>query len=137
MVVGLLFTFIDASEVVHRIARVFIGFLGFWPLSSLSRYLTCVSDPRLSQVVLGMTFKNPIGLAGGLAKDKLVLTGLENLGFGFLEIGTFTKSPQAGNPKPRLFRYLNEGALINRMGFNNLELSPLFPPFFKGKEVLS
>lgn len=67
----------------------------------------------------GMTFRNPVGLAAGLDKNGDFLDGLSRLGFGFLEIGTVTPRPQAGNPKPRLFRLPNDQALINRMGFNN------------------
>lgn len=69
--------------------------------------------------VMGLTFKNPVGLAAGLDKNGDCLEGLAALGFGFLEIGTVTPRPQAGNPKPRLFRLPEHEAIINRMGFNN------------------
>lgn len=69
--------------------------------------------------VMGLTFKNPVGLAAGLDKNGDCLDGLSALGFGFLEIGTVTPRPQAGNPKPRLFRLPEHEAIINRMGFNN------------------
>jgi len=69
--------------------------------------------------VMGLTFKNPVGLAAGLDKNGDCLDGLCALGFGFLEIGTVTPRPQAGNPKPRLFRLPEHEAIINRMGFNN------------------
>lgn len=69
--------------------------------------------------VMGLTFKNPVGLAAGLDKNGDCLDGLAALGFGFLEIGTVTPRPQAGNPKPRLFRLPEHEAIINRMGFNN------------------
>lgn len=73
----------------------------------------------LSKELFGLRFKNPIGLAAGFDKNALYLTELEALGFGFVEIGTVTPRPQAGNDKPRLFRLPKDKALINRMGFNN------------------
>jgi dihydroorotate dehydrogenase len=66
-----------------------------------------------------LRFKNPIGLGAGFDKNAKYLRELETLGFGFVEIGTVTPLPQAGNPKPRLFRLPKDKALINRMGFNN------------------
>lgn len=69
--------------------------------------------------VMGLTFKNPVGLAAGLDKNGDYIDSLAALGFGFIEIGTVTPRPQAGNPKPRLFRIPEHQAIINRMGFNN------------------
>jgi dihydroorotate dehydrogenase len=65
----------------------------------------------------GLTFANPVGLAAGYDKDALGWRGLAALGFGHIEVGTITPHPQAGNPKPRLFRLIEERAVINRMGF--------------------
>lgn len=76
-------------------------------------------DPRLKVSVLGLDFPNPIGLAAGLDKDARVPDAMLGLGFGFVEVGTLTPLPQAGNPQPRLFRLPADGALINRLGFNN------------------
>jgi len=73
-------------------------------------------DPR---EVMGLTFPNPVGLAAGLDKDGTYIDGLAALGFGFIEIGTVTPRPQAGNPRPRIFRLPEARALINRLGFNN------------------
>ena len=67
----------------------------------------------------GLQFKNPVGLGAGFDKNAKYLRELECLGFGFVEIGTVTPLPQAGNEKPRLFRLPKDKALINRMGFNN------------------
>ena len=75
--------------------------------------------------VMGLRFPNPVGLAAGLDKDGICVDGLGALGFGFLEIGTVTPRPQAGNPKPRLFRLPEHEALINRMGFNNVGVDAL------------
>ncbi len=68
---------------------------------------------------LGLRFPNPVGLAAGLDKNGAHLDALAALGFGFIEIGTITPRPQAGNPQPRLFRLPAHQAIINRMGFNN------------------
>ncbi|OQP64815.1 dihydroorotate dehydrogenase [Niastella vici] len=77
------------------------------------------ANGALSKELFGLRFKNPVGLAAGFDKNALYLTELEALGFGFVEIGTVTPKPQAGNDKPRLFRLPKDKALINRMGFNN------------------
>jgi dihydroorotate dehydrogenase len=66
-----------------------------------------------------LAFKNPVGLAAGFDKDGKYINAMASLGFGFIEVGTVTPLPQAGNPKPRLFRLPKDEALINRMGFNN------------------
>jgi dihydroorotate dehydrogenase len=76
-------------------------------------------DKALEIRVLGTIFRNPVGLAAGFDKDAVAIDGLARLGFGFLEAGTVTVFPQAGNPRPRLFRLTKDGAVINRMGFNN------------------
>jgi dihydroorotate dehydrogenase len=75
--------------------------------------------PSLQKNIFGLQFKNPVGLGAGFDKNALYLRELEALGFGFVEIGTVTPKPQAGNDKPRLFRLPKDKALINRMGFNN------------------
>jgi dihydroorotate dehydrogenase len=75
--------------------------------------------PSLQRELFGLNFKNPVGLGAGFDKNALYLNELEALGFGFVEIGTVTPKPQAGNDKPRLFRLPEDKALINRMGFNN------------------
>lgn len=75
--------------------------------------------PPSPRAVAGITFPNPVGLAAGMDKNALALPAWEALGFGFAEIGTVTALPQPGNPKPRLFRYPAQQALINRFGFNN------------------
>ena len=77
-------------------------------------------DPQiLRQRLWGLDFANPVGLAAGYDKDARVPDALLDLGFGFVEIGTVTPRPQPGNPKPRLFRLEEDGAAINRMGFNS------------------
>jgi len=77
-------------------------------------------DPRvLQQTLFGMLFPNPVGLAAGFDKDAEVYQRTLDLGFGFVELGSVTPRPQAGNPRPRLFRLTADRAVINRMGFNN------------------
>ncbi len=71
------------------------------------------------KTVFGLTFRNPIGLAAGLDKNGVALPAWAALGFGFIEIGTVTAKAQPGNPKPRIFRFAEQEALINRLGFNN------------------
>ena len=83
------------------------------------RHLFSVENRRLERRVMGLTFKNPVGLAAGFDKDGKYFEDLTALGFGFIEIGTVTPRPQDGNPQPRLFRLPQDEALINRMGFNN------------------
>ncbi len=76
-------------------------------------------DPILATRVAGLNLANPIGLAAGFDKDARAARGLLRAGFGFIECGTVTPLAQAGNPRPRLFRLTADGAVINRMGFNN------------------
>ncbi len=76
-------------------------------------------DPRLAVDLFGLRFPNPLGLAAGLDKDGTAFPALAALGFGAVELGTVTATPQPGNDRPRLFRLLEDDALINRMGFNN------------------
>lgn len=75
--------------------------------------------PSLTTEVAGLRFANPVGIAPGFDKNAEVPDALLRLGFGFAEVGTITPLPQAGNPRPRLFRLVEDRAVINRMGFNN------------------
>ncbi|MCQ4631351.1 quinone-dependent dihydroorotate dehydrogenase [Shinella sp. CPCC 100929] len=77
------------------------------------------ADPRLAQTIAGLTFPNPLGMAAGYDKNADVPEALLRLGFGFTEIGTVTPRAQEGNPKPRIFRLVEDDAVINRLGFNN------------------
>lgn len=81
-------------------------------------------DPAMHVHVLGRTFKNPIGLAAGFDKNAEAIYGLQAQGFGHIECGTVTVKPQAGNPKPRIFRLVEDEAVINRLGFNNEGIGP-------------
>jgi len=84
-----------------------------------------VSDPILQTQLAGLDLSNPIGLAAGYDKNAQVPDALLKLGFGFVECGAVTPRPQAGNPKPRLFRLTKDQAVINRMGFNNEGLAQI------------
>ena len=77
------------------------------------------ADPRLAQTVFGLPFPNPVGIAAGYDKDARVPDAVLGLGCGFAEVGTITPKPQVGNPQPRVFRLVNDNAVINRLGFNN------------------
>jgi len=78
-----------------------------------------VADGILSQELFGRTFANPVGLGAGFDKNATMIRGIQALGFGFTEIGTVTPLPQPGNPKPRMFRHIEEETIQNAMGFNN------------------
>nr|WP_211108136.1 quinone-dependent dihydroorotate dehydrogenase [Azospirillum sp. OGB3] len=81
-------------------------------------------DPILRTRVMGLDFANPVGLAAGFDKNAEVVDAMLRLGFGFVEAGSVTPRPQPGNPRPRLFRAPEQGAVINRLGFNNEGLEP-------------
>lgn len=84
-------------------------------------YPSCTAkpDPRLAQTLWGQSFTNPVGLAAGFDKNADVIAPMLSMGFGFVEVGTVTPKPQAGNPRPRVFREPSHNAVINRMGFPN------------------
>jgi dihydroorotate dehydrogenase len=101
---------------------------GFWLIRAAAavpgvalalRRVLAPRDPALRVRALGLDFPGPLGLAAGFDKDGEGVVGLAALGFGFVEVGTVTARPQPGNPKPRMFRFPAERALVNRMGFNN------------------
>ena len=77
------------------------------------------TSPQLQVSLAGIPCPNPVGLAAGYDKNAEALRGLQHAGFGFLEVGAATPRPQPGNPKPRVFRLREDGAIINRLGFNN------------------
>lgn len=79
----------------------------------------CAPDPSLRVRALGIDFPSPFGLAAGFDKNATAIRGLGEIGFGHVEVGTLTRHAQPGNPKPRMFRLIEDRALVNRMGFNN------------------
>jgi dihydroorotate dehydrogenase len=109
--------FLTDAERIHHVTLSLLG-------SSFGRLLAPIAsgagDPAASPVeLMGLRFRNRVGLGAGFDKDGVAIAGWAALGFGFVELGTVTPRPQAGNPKPRLFRLAKDSALINRMGFNN------------------
>ena len=109
------------AETAHRLTLKLLDVLYATGLLKLF-----VRRPPASPVkVMGLTFPNRIGLAAGLDKNGDHIDALAACGFGFIEIGTVTPKPQDGNPKPRLFRAVQDRAIINRMGFNNKGVSHL------------
>ncbi len=107
-------------ETAHTFASLGLRTSAHFPV--LLRLLTkqyFVSDKKLEQKIFGRTFKNPVGLGAGFDKNGQYISAMPTLGFGFTEIGTVTPQPQAGNPKPRLFRLVEDNSIQNAMGFNN------------------
>ena len=104
-------------ETAHHLAIGSLRFASHIPLllAQLRRFAPIPSPTNL----FGLTFPNPVGLAAGFDKNGVALPAWEALGFGFIEIGTVTAHGQPGNPRPRIFRYPAQQALINRLGFNN------------------
>lgn len=90
----------------------------------------------LEREVFGLQFKNPVGLAAGFDKNAELIGPLTDLGFGFVEIGTVTPRPQDGNSKPRLFRLVQDEAIINRMGFNNQGIEEIRLNLLKSKRKI-
>ena len=115
-----------SPEAAHRVTFQLLDLAAaFPPTRWLLRSMFCLPDQGLEKTVLGLTFPNAVGLAAGFDKDGKHIPGLACLGFGFVEVGTVTPIAQEGNPQPRLFRLLQDKALINRMGFNNEGLDAL------------
>lgn len=109
----------DPETAHNRVTGGLHAFTKIWGAKSLIQSLYAISDPRLEREVFGLKFKNPVGLAAGFDKNAAYIEEMADLGFGFIEIGTVTPRPQPGNDKPRMFRLVEDEALINRMGFNN------------------
>ncbi|KAJ1626075.1 dihydroorotate oxidase [Pavlovales sp. CCMP2436] len=105
------------AERVHRIGVEIAG--RPWLVRLLGFADDARDAPCLRSVVWGVEFANPIGLAAGYDKNGESIAGLATMGFGFVEVGSVTPQPQAGNPKPRVFRLLEDRAVINRYGFNS------------------
>lgn len=109
------FIFLLPPECAHHMALKTLA-------SGLLPSRTLPALPRLTQNLWGLSFPHPVGLAAGCDKNASAIDGIASQGFGFIECGTVTPHPQAGNPKPRVFRLKNEQGIINRLGFNNAGL---------------
>jgi dihydroorotate dehydrogenase len=127
----------DPERVHHLALRALSSRPGRW----LAPLAGGVGDPSRDPVeLMGLRFRNRVGLGAGFDKDGVAIRGWAALGFGFVELGTVTPRPQAGNPRPRLFRLPTDRALVNRMGFNNAgagalaariaDARPYLPPGF-------
>lgn len=109
----------DAEKAHHLSFSLLKGVAKLPFAKSIMRSLFVVEHPSLEREVFGLKFKNPVGIAAGFDKNAVLIDELACLGFGFIEIGTLTPKGQAGNDTPRLFRLVEDNAIINRMGFNN------------------
>jgi len=110
---ALLFRF--DPETAHQFTLQLLRIGGIEPIHSILHAI--YSIPSKPVQAFGLTFKNPVGLAAGYDKNAVAIKGLSALGFGHIEVGTVTPKPQPGNPRPRVFRLLEDEAVINRMGF--------------------
>ena len=102
-------------EIAHHLTLQLMQIGGMQPINAILHAM--YSAPSKPVEVFGLTFKNPVGLAAGYDKDGIAVRGLSALGFGHIEVGTVTPLPQPGNPKPRVFRLMEDEAVVNRMGF--------------------
>ena len=113
------FAFKLDAEMAHELTLKSMSLLGPW-VNNIP------TDPRFELKSMGLKFQSPIGLAAGLDKNAIAINFLTYLPFSFVEVGTVTPLPQDGNPKPRLFRYIEEESLRNCMGFNNAGAEVVF-----------
>lgn len=107
-------------ENAHHLAELFLRLPNISPLFLDTVFQdNFINDARLRQNIFNVNFFNPIGLGAGFDKNATMIRGAKTLGFGFTEVGTITLRAQDGNPKPRMFRHIQENSLQNAMGFNN------------------
>lgn len=107
-------------ETAHHLAETFLRLPNICPLAFNGMIEeNFINSDYLRQELFGRTFANPVGLGAGFDKNATMIRGMQALGFGFTEIGTITPKAQPGNPKPRMFRHIEEESLQNAMGFNN------------------
>lgn len=129
--------FLIDPEKVHNIIFSSIKILFKFPfVKFLVSKFYIIDDSRLEKSLFGIKFKNPVGLAAGFDKNAQLYEELTSFGFGFIEIGTVTPKPQSGNPKKRLFRLVEDSAIINRMGFNNIGVEEVIENLKKNKSTL-
>jgi len=131
----LCFSWMDAER-AHKIGFTLIKTAHTVGAGALMRRMFA-PPPSLQTTALGLTFPTPFGLAAGFDKEGKGINALANLGFGHIEVGTITGQPQAGNPQPRLFRLVEDRAVINRMGFNNDGAAAVAPRLAKALEELA
>ena len=128
------FLFQMAPEKAHHLTVALLKLVLSIPvINQIFRSAYRLEDSTLNRELMGLQFKNPVGLAAGFDKDGKYFRPMTALGFGFIEVGTVTPKGQAGNPQPRLFRLPQDEALINRMGFNNEGVEALVSRLQAGK----
>ncbi|MBQ0006860.1 MAG: quinone-dependent dihydroorotate dehydrogenase [Alistipes sp.] len=109
-----------SPERIHNMTMKILRIVSFMPLGNkVLEWLYSFNNPSLEREIFGLKFKNPVGFAAGFDKNGDYYNTIAALGFGFMEIGSLTPEPQPGNPKPRIFRLIQDKAIINRMGINN------------------
>ena len=129
--------FLFDAELIHEFSVFSIKLFNKIPLSDyIIKKFFYVDDKRLERNILGLKFKNPVGLAAGFDKNAECYNEFSNFGFGFIEIGTVTPIPQPGNPKKRIFRLVEDKSLINRLGFNNKGLSSIVNNLKKQRDII-
>lgn len=114
-----LFFSLDPETAHHTVSGGLQSFCKLWGGKRLLKSVYGFEHPNLEREVFGLRFRNPVGLAAGFDKNAAYVEEMAALGFGFIEIGTVTPRPQPGNDRPRMFRLVDDEALVNRMGFNN------------------
>lgn len=129
------FSWMDAER-AHMIGFRLVRFSHLLGAGVILRRLTTPS-PTLRTTAMGLVFPSPFGLAAGFDKEGHGVVALTDLGFGHIEVGTITGEGQPGNPKPRLFRLVDDRAVINRMGFNNDGASAVAPRLASARKELS
>ena len=110
---------LQPEDAHHFVTRQLKNYANFPGVDRLLNKNYTINHASLEREVFGIKFKNPVGLAAGFDKNGEYIKELSHFGFGFIEIGTVTPKPQPGNDAPRMFRLLDDEAIINRMGFNN------------------
>lgn len=110
---------LQPEDAHHFVTRQLKNYANFPGIDKLLTKKYTLNHPSLEREVFGIKFKNPVGLAAGFDKNGEYIKELSHFGFGFIEIGTVTPKPQPGNEAPRMFRLVEDEAIINRMGFNN------------------
>lgn len=126
--------FLASPETIHHLMVRCIAISKYIPfLPLLMRGCFRKNNPKLEREVFGLKFPNPVGIPAGFDKDCEVFNELYNLGFGFIEVGTIPPKAQEGNPKPRVFRIIEDNAIINRMGFPSKGVRYCVKQLKKGK----
>ena len=128
------FLFSGDPEKIHEMVLQFVEhFSSNQFFNRFSEQLYTWDSPYLETHLWGKTLPNPVGLAAGFDKNGKIIDSLFSIGFGFVEVGTMTPRPQPGNVSPRLFRLIEDQALINRLGFNNDGMESLIERLEKRK----